>query len=298
MPFLINIESTIDEPIRFFLNYSQNVHENLYKQYTLLNDSDRYYDTQRKTVLVTVITRIDEDVTETTFEELSFENFINGKFEDEINLSKGFISEIYKTKGESENTWAYKRLLQAFLKNYERLSNYPDYPGRELLPAALIEIVTHSIKLYENLLNNPMVLKVKKIITNSKGAKSATGYKIKTEFWNNISNFNEELISAKFIDDATKISMWYSFLGGNKPKSRINWIGEKPANSLWYFITKLKNDQVLKTFPKQQWKHLPMIFTFNGKEFTSDFYKDHDYLNKKAKDKLDKAIKILKSYTF
>ena len=121
MPLLINIESTIDEPIRFFLYYSQSVRENLHKQYTRLNEPDRYYDPKKKTVLVTVETRIDEDVTETTIEEWPFEDFIKSRFEDEINLSKGFISETYRTKGDSENSWAYKRLLRAFLKNHERI---------------------------------------------------------------------------------------------------------------------------------------------------------------------------------
>ncbi|MDI9564901.1 MAG: hypothetical protein QM301_12090 [Bacteroidota bacterium] len=292
MPQHININSTVDEPIRFFLQYPYIDRESLYSLYKDTNEPDRYYDSKKNVVMVYVETRIDEDVTEGAYEEYTFEDFLRSRFEEETQNSIQLITEIYRSKGDNENIWFYKRLLKAFVNHFERLKNYPDYPECELLPSSFLTVVNHAIKQYDQMYFFPLIAKVKGMIKVEGAVK--TGYVIKNEYKPRIIGFNNELINASIIDPNTKPEQWYPFFRGEFPKEKINWIVNKPHGHLWYFIKKIKESEILVAFPKQQWKYLDCIFTFNDDAVPKKFYDNH-YLNKKSKKVLNHAFHILKA---
>jgi len=290
MPILIDIKSTIDEPIRFFLEYPKCDRESFKTAYKNVGDFDGYYDKEKGVVMIYVEERIDEEITQTTLEEFSFEEYLEYRFEQEKSNSMSLIKEIYKNKGKSKNQWTFKRLLKAFLENYNKYSKHLEYPESELLPNALIEIVKYALKLYDKLLSDPLVSKVKEIIANAEANNIDTGFQIRTEHLVKIKDFNQELIRIKFVDSLTVTSQWNTFFRGLIPQSRINIIAQKGPNTLWHFLKKLEHSKVMKSFPKQQFKHIPKIFTINNEEIKPDFYKNHNYLNKKIKNQLDQAI--------
>jgi len=292
MPTLINIESTADEPIRFFLEYHHGGHKLLHNQYKAINEPNRYYDPQKGAVVTFVVRRIDEIESETTLEEYPLEDFIRNSFEEEMQKSIQLISEVYRSKGDSENAWAYKRLLKAFDKHYERLKNYPDYPEYELLPSSLMTIVKHAIKQYDQMYSFPLIAKAKRKLIAENAVN--TGYVIKKEYRPRIMEFSRELISASFIDPNTEPEQWYAFFRGEFPQDKINWIVDRPDGHLWYFIQQIEESKILLEFPKQQWKYLDHIFTFKGNSLPPKFYDNH-YLNKKGMKVLDHAFHILKS---
>lgn len=287
-----DIVSTAEEPIKFFLNYPKGGRYILKWEYERINEPDRYYDVAKKVVIVFVETQIDEDEKETTLEEYSFEDFITGRFEDETLNSIQLITEVYRSKGDSENAWAYKRLLRAFDKYYEHLKNYPDYPEYELLPSSLMTIVEHAIKLYDHMFTFDLIAKVKRRI-NAEGAVN-TGYVIKSEYRHRIIKFNDELIKALVIDRNTKPEQWWAFFRGELPQNKIDWTVKTPCGHLWRFIKMIEESKILVTFPKQQWKFLELIFTFNGKPVPERFYDNH-YLSRKSHKALNQAFDTFKS---
>lgn len=292
MPSKSDIVSTEEEPIRFFLNFHKGGRGILEWEYKRIDEPERYYNPEKQVVMVFVETRIDEDVKEGTYEEYSFEDFLRSRFEEETQNSIQLITEVYQTKGDSENAFAYKRLLREFDRHFERLKNYLDYPECELLPSSLLEIVSHAIKQYDQFYDFDLIAKVKKKIKTEDIVK--TGYKIKGKYWPRIPGFNDALIEASFIDLKTTVEQWYSFFRGEFPRVKIKWIVDKPEAHMWYFIKKIEESNILIEFPKQQWKYLDRIFTFNGNSVTPKFYDNH-YLNLKSKKILNHAFKILKA---
>lgn len=278
MPSLSDIASTKEEPIRFFLDFHKGGRGILEKEYKKIDEPERYYDPEREAVMVFVETRIDEDVKEGAYEEYSFEDFLRSWFEDETQNSIQLIKEVYRNNNDGENAWAYKRLLNAFIKHFERLKNYHDYPECELLPSAFLTIVERAIKLYDQMYSFPSIAKVKRMI-KAEGAVN-TGYVIKSEYRPHINDFNDQLIKASFIDPSSKPEQWYQFFRGEFLRVKINWIVDKPDGHLWYFIKKIKESDILIAFPKQQWKQLGRVFSFNGDDIPQDFYKNHNYLGK------------------
>lgn len=292
MPAMVNLESDLTEPIRFFLLYHRGGRNILERQYKVLDDPELYYDRDKHVVMVYVETLIDEDVTETSWEEYQFENYIRDRFEEETQKSIQLITETYRSKGNSENAFAYKRLLRAFDRHFERLKNYLDYPECELLPSSLLEIVSHAIKQYDQFYDFDLIAKVKKKIKSEDIVK--TGYKIKGKYWPRIPGFNDALIEASFIDPKTTVEQWHEFFRGEFPKVKIKWIVDSPSGHLWYFIKKIKDSEILVAFPKQQYKYLDRIFTFNDDAVPERFYDNH-YLREESKEILNKALDILKS---
>jgi hypothetical protein len=292
MPSTINIESKLEEPVRFFLMYPSVGRGLLDNKYKGLKEYDEYFDVEKGTAFILFETQIDEDVKETSLVEYPFEDFIRNRFGEEILISKSLVSEFYKSYTNiGDQEFAYKRLLRAFIKNFDSLKTYPHYPESELLPAALIEIVSHAMVLYRMMFNDPMERQVNTMIRREELLTGQTGFNLKAHQKGKIPELNRIFIFSSFIDPETKPAQWYKFFSGKYTENKINWIGQPAA--LKYFIDQISCDKFMDSPPKQRYKHLAKIFLLKGDELNPDFYKNHYYLGKKAKNKIDGILTTL-----
>jgi hypothetical protein len=295
MPLYADLNSTQEEPIKFFLNYPNGGRNILLIKFKKLKEYDGYYDAEKNKSFVKVDKRIDEDVVITSYEELTFDDFIRNEFDYEIEKAKSLITKFYKNHiSKDENEGAYQKLLSAFVSNYDRVKNFPSYPEAELLPFALMDVVKYALDLYRYHYNIHLERRVNEIIKKEEKVTGNTGFKLRIEYRGRISEFNEKLISSLLIDSKTTSAQWRKFFNGNFVIPRINWIGIIPHSHLWYFIIELEKSETIIEFPKQQWKNLENIFTLNGKNLPKSFYKDCGYLNEADQKKIESAINSLK----
>lgn len=262
-----------------------------------MNFNDAYYDEEKEIVICEETRYIAEDETTTVLSEYPFESFLKNRFEDEIEKSNEFILKYYQAKGAGENEMLLKRFYKAWLRIFKKKDWEHSYPENEIFPQALKKLAQFVSQLYDGMFpNSPQPREFQAILSSIDNEKIDTGYILNARYRSRIPRFNNSLISNLLIDTTTSVSQWYAFFRGEIPETKINWIvSDHPENHLWYFISKLLSENLLDTNPKQQWKFLRDVFLFNGEEIKSDFYKNHNYLNRKGKQKIENAFRILRN---
>lgn len=222
--------------------------------------------------------------------------FIEFAIEAETGRALIHLKKDYEERNDySWHQWIFARILKCYLLALN--ISETDCPYKNIFIEYFTEIVEKSISLYEAIFG-PHFYNLKTVKEKLKLApkKIESGFKVKSEFFLNISKFTDGLITDGFIEQ--KDSKYFKeFLKGSIPSAKIDW--KKELRFLTYLINQLISEEFsgkpkyLLSPPKQQWKNLDKIFTFKHSSLPPKFNNKFNKLGEKSQKKINSLLLLL-----
>lgn len=260
--------------------------------------SGKTYNFSKQEVQVKVEEHIDEDVTDTRIETISYSK--NDLIEYAIDIATYRAIEFlqknyYQVDDYGKHQWIFARIQKCYLSAFEVTND--DYPYRDHFIKSFTEIVRKSHLLYSKIFVNQFNLTDVEKKLNSFPKPNMTGFKLKLDiYYTKTKPFTERLIDHGFID-SKDCEKFKQFLQGEIPAGIIDW--KKTLGYLVYFINKLieENDKgpvYVLSIPGQQWKYLKRIFSYKLKDLPENFPENYSKLGKKQQKEIDFIFESLK----
>jgi len=278
-------ESTIESPLRFLSSYLKHNGEiYLRKQFELSNEPDFCYEGTKGVIIVQkILPRNDlrgellDTETNTREYELSWPEYVREEFQRQFEKSKRLIIDQSKHNGKDQDAKLYSRILIDCLEAQKHADSLPKLNFQAELNNYIQQILScakiHFEKYY------PDTIELKRVNKYyEKGEKiNITGFRLRSEFLNSYRNyFLERIYSHEFVSKDTSAISIMQFFYGRIPDNPINWI--KDLHELKFFIDSLCTERYLQEMPKQQWKHLRMVFIHDGNELDLNWHRNHNKL--------------------
>ena len=282
--------SNLDDPLGFFKSCL------IYDSYGFLlekfrsydPDNDHIYNPNDDTVIYYSYSDLEEGIG--YFEDghaipneivLTFDQYINKEFLDQVHLSQSLIFEKSKSNGYDQDLKLYNRLLTDLTNLQKGIDKSFDLNFKDELTSGIHQILKYTLKLFSRTYPNIPANRLAKTYFTGDRNSNITGFKLKYQDRRfPIDVFIERLFLHTFV---TKTSPRYikQFLQGEVPDEKINW--NKDQHELKFFIDKLYDSAILESKPSQQWRYITQIFTWQGEELPKNWHRNHNKLKNQEK---------------
>ena len=282
--------STIELPLKFLFSYIKYEGESyLHRQFVRADEIDFNYIPERDVIYVQKIlprndTRgelLDED-TNTREYELSFPEFVQEAFEEQLKITKGLIYQKSKSNGDDQDLKLYIHILLNCLDFQISIDKTPELNFRPDLNNFISKVLTYVYNKFErDHSKTPEIQRVKRYY-KTRTDSNCTGFKLKPPPRNApLKDIIDRLYKNEFITKSKNSDSLNQFFNGEMPKHRIDW--NKELHELKYFIDVIIEGKILLNKPGQQWKNMQNIFTCQGEELKRGWYKKHNKLKSPEK---------------
>lgn len=280
-------ESTIESPLRFLFSYLKCEGESyLHRQFVSADEIDFNYIPARDVIYVQKIlprntTRgeILEEKTNTCEYELTFSEFVQQEFDQQLKITKGLIYQKSTQNGDDQDKKLYKHILLNCLDFQISIDKSPELNFRPELNKFISQFLKYAYSKFEKYYPKTLEIQRVKRYYERRSDSNYTGFKLKPPPRNAPLKDTVELMFIKeFVTKHTKSESIHQFFNGEipKPEKRIDW--NKDLHELKFFIDQIYNDDILEKKKKQQWKYIKDVFTCNGEDLEEDWHRNHNKL--------------------